>query len=66
MIYNWANNSLTSKGYEQNVHTWLHASLALISKKAHLLTTTAVNTVQFKVNGIDPYKVMVYLHIGLL
>lgn len=44
MIYNWANNSLTSKGYEQNVHTWLHEALALISKQAHLLTTTAVNS----------------------
>ena len=52
----WANNSLTSKGYEQNVHTWLHAALALISKQAHLLSTPhAANTVQFKVNGTDPY-----------
>ena len=56
MIYNWANNSLTSKGYEQHVHTWLHAALAMISKQAHLLTTSSLNTVQFKVNGTDPYK----------
>ena len=40
MIYNWANNSLTSKGYEQNVHTCLRSTLTLISKQAHLLTTT--------------------------
>ena len=40
---------------------------ALISKQAHLLTTThAVNTVQFKVNGADPYMAIVYLHIGPL
>jgi hypothetical protein len=58
--------SLTIKGYEQNVHTWLHAALALISKQAPLVTTTAVNTVQIKVNGTDPYMAMVYLHIGLL
>jgi hypothetical protein len=59
--------SLTSKGYEQNVHTWLHAALALISKQAHLLTTAhAVNTVQIKVNDTDPYMAMVDLHIGLL
>ena len=58
MIYNWANNSLTSKGYEQNVHTWLHAALALISKQAHLLTIAhAFNTVQFKVNFPDPSTV---------
>ena len=50
-----------------NVHTWLHAALALISKQVHLLTTThAVNTVQVKVNGTDPYMAMVYIHIGLL
>ena len=67
MIYNWANNSLTSKGYEQIVHMWLHAALVLISKQAHLLTTAhAVNTVQFKVSGTDPYMAMVYLHIGQL
>jgi hypothetical protein len=66
MIFNWANNSLTSKGYEQNVHTWLHAALALISKQVHLLPTTAVNTVQFKVNGTDPNMTMVYFHTGLL
>ena len=48
IIYNWANNSLTSKGYESNVHTWLHAALALISKQEHLLTTTAVSIVQNK------------------
>ena len=67
MIYNWANNSLTSKGYEQNVNTGLHAPLALISKQVHLLMTAhAINTVQFKVNGTDPYMAMVYLHIGLL
>ena len=67
MIYNWANNSLTSKGYELNVHTWLHAAFTLISKQVHLLmTANAVNTVQFNVNGTDPYMAKVYLHIGLL
>jgi hypothetical protein len=45
----------------------VHAALALISKQAPLLTTVyAVNTVQFKVNGTDPYMAMVYLHMGLL
>ena len=49
------------------MHTLLHAALALISKQAHLLTTAhAVNTVQIKVNGTDPYMAMVCLHIGLL
>ena len=44
----------------------VHAALAVISKKAHQLTTTpAVNTVQFKVNGTDPYMEMDYLHIGI-
>jgi hypothetical protein len=58
---------LTTKGYEQNVHTWLHVALTLISKQVHLLTTAnAVNTVQFKVNGTDPHTAIVYLHIGLL
>ena len=69
MIYNWANNSLTIRGYEQNVHTWLHEALALISKQAHLLMTAhAVNTVQFKVIGTVPYvgNENTYLHIGLL
>ena len=67
MIYKWANNSLTSKGYELNVHKWLHAALALISKQAHLLTTAhAVNIVQFNVNGTDPFMAMVYLHLGQL
>jgi hypothetical protein len=66
MIYNWANNSLTSKGYEPNVHTWLHAAHALISKQAHLLSTTAVNTIRFKVNFTDPCMAMVNSHIGLL
>ena len=67
IIYNWANKSLTSKGHEQNVQTWLQAALALISKQAHLVTTAyAVNTIQFNVNGTDPYMVMVHLHIGLL
>jgi hypothetical protein len=67
MIYNWANNSLTSKGYESNVHTWLHAALTLISKQAHLLTTAhAVNTVQFKVNVKDPYMANGQFHISLL
>ena len=50
IIYNWANNSLTSKEYEQNVHMWLHAALAF---------TTAVKTIQFKVNVLDPYMAMV-------
>ena len=50
IIYNSANNSLTSKRYEQNVHMLLYAVLDLISKQAHLLTTTALNTVRFKVN----------------
>jgi hypothetical protein len=37
-------------------HKSLHVALTLISKQAHLLTTThAVNIVQFKVNGTDPY-----------
>ena len=45
---------------------WPHAALALISKQAHLLMTTAVITVQIKVNGTDPYMAMVCLHIGLL
>ena len=37
--------------------TWLHAALVLISKQAHLLTTAhAVNTVQFKVNDTEPYR----------
>ena len=47
--------------------TRLYAALAFISKQEHLFTTAhTVNTVQFKVNGTDPYMVMVYLHIGLL
>ena len=34
----------------------LHVALTLISKQAHLLTTThAVTIVQYKVNGTDPY-----------
>ena len=38
------------------MHTWLHVALALISKQVHLLMTAhAVNTVQLKVNGTDPY-----------
>ena len=50
-----------------NVHTLLHVALALISKQEHLLMTAhAVKTVQFKVNGTDPYMAMVYLHTGLL
>ena len=45
----------------------LHVALSLISKQAHhLMTAHAVNTVQIKVNGTDPYMAMVYLHIGLL
>ena len=32
IFHNWANYSLSSKGNEQNVHTWLHAALALIPK----------------------------------
>ena len=44
------------------MHIGLHAALALISKQQHLLMTThAVNTVQIKVNGKDPYMAMVYL-----
>jgi hypothetical protein len=37
-------------------------------KTSPLLFTAAhaVNTVQFKVNGTDPYTAMVYLHVGLL
>jgi hypothetical protein len=64
MIYNWANNSQTSKGYEQNVQTWLHAALTLISNQAHILTTAqSVNTVQFNKwhgsiygNGLFAYR----------
>lgn len=49
--------------YHLNVYTWLHATLALISKQAHLfMTAHAVKTVQFKVNGTDPYMAMFYLH----
>jgi hypothetical protein len=56
IIYILANNSLSGKGHEQNVHTWLHAALPLISKSLHLLTTAdAVHTVQFKVNATDSY-----------
>jgi hypothetical protein len=29
-------------------------------------TADTVKTVQFKVNGTDPYMAMIYLHIGLL
>ena len=55
-------NSLTSNGYEQ-----MCTPLTLISNQAHLLTTAdAVKTVQFNVNGTDPYMAMVYLHIDLL
>ena len=66
IIYNWANNSLNSKGFETFLQTGLHASLALISKQANLLTTIALNTGQFNVNGIDPYMEMAYLHLGWL
>jgi hypothetical protein len=31
-----------------------------VSRSVHALTTHAVNTVQFKVNGTDPYMAMVY------
>jgi ribonuclease HIII len=61
------NHSIIQPTVAANVHTWLHAALALISKQAHLLTAVhAVNTVQFKVNCTDPYMAMVYLHICLL
>ena len=60
MIYNWANNwandSLTSRGYEQHVHKWLHAALSLISKQVHNnCERSCCKTVHFKVNGTDPY-----------
>jgi hypothetical protein len=53
---NWANNSLTSKGYKQNVHTRLHAALALISKQAKLLKTTAVWHRSVYGNGLFAYR----------
>ena len=40
------------------MHNWLHASLALISTQADLLTMAHA------VNGTDPYMAMGYLHIG--
>jgi hypothetical protein len=47
----------------QNVHTWLHAALALISKQVNILTTAhAVNTVQFKVNGTDQWSICLYTY----
>ena len=65
-IADWVNISLMGKGYEQNVHTWINAALALTSKQLHPLTTAhAVNIVQFKMIGMDPYMAMVCLHVSL-
>jgi hypothetical protein len=51
--------------YSHTIITENQTNDALISKQAHLLPTShAVNTVQLKVNGTDPYMAKVYLHMS--
>jgi hypothetical protein len=65
MIYNWANNSLTSEGYDHR-YTCCYMQLWLWSHNKFIYSPPLMLYKQFKVNGTDPYMAMVYLHIGLL